>query len=342
MVGENMYDFPDEHDEKLIEMHEKYEEYLKQKIDERDAKLIEEHENYEEWFYEQIIDEMMENDAINALIADRFDYIDETFDFEPSPEYEHLEELYSDNLERDFREKLENEEDFIDYIDYPEGPNENLDGVYYGNPYEEPYDNFEPDYPDLAEEEFIKMDLQQDFNPENEFDIYEQLIDDAFLNYIENEEKYFEKLIEEHLEQEKEKEFEMLVKQHLEEEKKYLDHLLAQVIIEENYFEKAIDELIFDEIDLDYDEDLFDYDDIPGHGNDSEVYPPDESVIDPFDSLGDIDYPEGEVYPKPPTFEEEYPEDMDEIETVFKDYFTKDDTLNKIVKKKVKEKKFNK
>ena len=42
---------------------------------------------------ESIVDEMFENNQIDELIAERMDFIEDSFDFEPSDEYEYLEEL---------------------------------------------------------------------------------------------------------------------------------------------------------------------------------------------------------------------------------------------------------
>lgn len=274
-------------------------------LDESYKKLIKEREKYEEAYYEQVIDEMMKEDALNKLIAERLEYIDKSFDFEPSPAYNHLEELYYDNFDRQIQEQTS---DVNDYIDYPDGPDENLNGIIYHEPvYEDP----EPDYLDEMIEKRMKETALKEFMEENPEEIYNAVVDEAFLKYQDEQEKQMQELI----------------KQHLKEEKEYLDNILIDVLIEEKYFEKAIDEIICDEIDLYYEEDLFDYenDEIPWYN--SESYRQDESVIDPFDSLGDIDYPEGEITRK-------------RIDLVFRDHFTNDDYLDKIVKRKLREKKF--
>ena len=274
-------------------------------LDERDKKLIEEREKYEEAYYEQVIDEMIKEDALNKLIAERLDYIDESFDFEPSPAYEHLEEIYHYDFDRKIQEQTG---DVDDYIDYPEGPDENLNGIISHEPvYEDP----EPDYLDEKIEEQMKETALKEFMEENPEEIYNAVVDEAFLKYQDEQEKRMQELI----------------KQHLKEEKEYLDNILIDVLVEEKYFEKAIDEIICDEIDVYYEEDLFDYenDEIPWYN--SESYRQDESVIDPFDSLGDINYPEGEIT-------------RERIDLVFRDHFTNDDYLDKIVKRKLREKKF--
>ena len=274
-------------------------------LDERDKKLIEEREKYEEAYYEQVIDEMMKEDALNKLIAERLEYIDESFDFEPSPAYEHLEELYHYDFDRKIQEQTG---EVDDYIDYPDGPDENLNGIISHEPV---YGDPEPDYLDEKIEEQMKETALKEFMEENPEEIYNAVVDEAFLKYQDEQEKRMQELI----------------KQHLKEEKEYLDNILIDVLVEEKYFEKAIDEIICDEIDVYYEEDLFDYenDEIPWYN--SESYRQDESVIDPFDSLGDIDYPEGEIT-------------RERIDLVFRDHFTNDDYLDKIVKRKLREKKF--
>ena len=54
---------------------------------ERDEQLIREREEYERQYFESVIDEMMESDAMDRLIADRLEYL------ESNLELENLEEL---------------------------------------------------------------------------------------------------------------------------------------------------------------------------------------------------------------------------------------------------------
>ena len=288
---------------------------------ERNKSLIEEREEYERQYYESIIDSMIESDALDRLITDRLKYIDENFDFNPTDEYLRLEEKYS----------------------FP--------------------------YNDVDSYDEIREDI--DYSR-----AYETIIEDALIEQYDREEKHLEELI----------------KQHLEEEKSFMDNLLMQIIEEDYLFERTIDELIFNEIDIDYNPDYFDYQD-NGYWYDDHFDQPDESVIDPFDSFGEIDYPEGNEnreielmnefmkaqieeneirdaveedflryqkqksrkhkVPEPPEEEEYQFEDIDDkrnrelienqqrIESIFRDYFTKDDTLDNIIRVKLKEKKFN-
>ena len=245
-------------------------------INEHDKKLIEEHEKEEE-YYENIIDLVLEEEeALDKLIAERMEYIEDSFDFEPSPEYERLEELYYESYDNQFQEQIS---DVDDYIDYPEGPDENLNGIKYGEEY---FDDFEIEW---------DIDQLEDVSP----DFYEQLVDDAF-EYQNDEDRYLEDLI----------------KQHLEEEKTFLDNILVETIVEESIFEKAIDELIFEGIDIPYEPELIDYE---------------TNVKIRLSELK--------------TENNQLNENKEEIKSVFKDYYTKDNTLNKIIKEKLKDKKFN-
>ena len=333
----------------------------------RDESLIEEREKYEQQYFAHIVDDMMKSDNLDKLIAQRLEYIDSHFEFEPTPAYEMLEEIYYDELDAKFEELRS---DVIDYIDYPEGYDDNGER-HYIELYEPDWDDFEPDYIDLQIEnelaEYERLN-QNDYDPA---EIYEQLVEDAFIDYHDSEEKHLEELI----------------KEHVKEEKLYLDDIVMEIIADELYFERAIDELIFDRIDMDYEPDFFDYES-DEYWYDPHFDRPDESAVDSFDSLGDIDYPEGEVrfeYQIPVEFdcddemerdfrkyqrnkevlfgfkdedisepegelilepphdiEEELIKNKEKIQEVFKDYVTKDDTLDRLIKEKLREMKFDK
>ena len=361
--------------------------------------LIEEHEKDEKEYLERIIDDILESDELDRLIADRLEYIDNHFDFEPSPVYEQLEEIYLqqyDSMESayngdGFQEYIPNDDPFdsLEGYDYPEGPDENIDGIKYPGQYvpvyhevnEPDYDELyadEPDYEDYYEEEIE----EPDFEEPDYAKLYEEIIQEAEI------EKY-----------EEDYNLKNLIEQHITDEKEFLDSILIDVIQEQSYFEKAIDELIFEHIeeeylpqDFDYEPDYW-YDDSFENWSD-EVWPEDESIKDPFDSLDDIDYPDfeprnydfnvpeyhddeeekwlelemlkmekAETMLEPP--EEiilEPPEEEKIIEFVDEDdlrnqeliknyvdnikesadnYLSKDNTLDKIIKEKLKEKKFN-
>ena len=98
-------------------------------LDERDRHLVEQQEKYEKEYYGRIVDDMLEEESLDELIAERIDYIEDSFDFEPSPAFEHLEEMYcldDDEVFQNHSRGIEDSYDYIDYIDYPDGPDENL------------------------------------------------------------------------------------------------------------------------------------------------------------------------------------------------------------------------
>ena len=162
-------------------------------LDERDLKFIEQEEKY----YEQLIDDMLEEDNLDRLIAERLEYIDDSFDFEPTPAFEHLEELYSSDYDEIFENEsrgIEDEDDYIDFIDYPEGPNENLSGAYYGEAYTDEFpDEF---YDQFIEEAFANEDEVFENWIKEQIDV-EELFIDRMLEDIISEEEYVKKAIDE-------------------------------------------------------------------------------------------------------------------------------------------------
>ena len=77
----------------------------------RNKRLIEESEEYEANFFSMIVDEMFENNQIDELIAERMEFIEDSFDFEPSEEYDNLEEL--DYRENEHVESFDDGDGFI-------------------------------------------------------------------------------------------------------------------------------------------------------------------------------------------------------------------------------------
>lgn len=104
---------------------------------ERDMGLIEEYQK------EEIIEDIpvgyMSDYDLAMAYEFRFDHLKDEYDFYPSPAYEYLEELHCRHYDVQFQEQIN---DVNDYIDYPNGPNENLTGVYYGEPHMEYFDEF--------------------------------------------------------------------------------------------------------------------------------------------------------------------------------------------------------
>ena len=376
--------------------------------DKRDEQLIKEREDYEKAFFSQIIDEMMESDALDILISNRLEFIDENFDFEPSPAYERLEEIYYAEHDSKFQEQIS---DVDDYIDYPDGPDENLDGIKMEIPHDTFYDDSEDEYVELQIE--LELEKQEELQLQQMADEHEdylesQSFEEDYKIHLEmddfNPAEAYEKLIQEAVIEEYEEDegyMDGLIELHIAEEKDFIDDIMTdaiyETIMDEAYFEKAIDRFIFDRIEIDYEPDMFDYDNRDEFWYDSYYDQPDESAVDPFDSFGEIDYPEGEPkyeYPvevdydeemqrdfekyqrrkerqfgysdeelpdpddelilEPPEEEEVEFEDVDEkrnqilienrekIESKFKDYFKEDDVLDRIIREKLKEKKFNK
>ena len=50
---------------------------LSDSLNKMDKKLIEQQEKYEDAYYDQLVDEMLREEALDKLIAERFEYIDE-------------------------------------------------------------------------------------------------------------------------------------------------------------------------------------------------------------------------------------------------------------------------
>lgn len=382
---------------------------------ERDEKLIREREEYEKEFFSHVVEAMMENEAFDKLIAERFEYIDEHFDFEPSPAYEELEEFYYSKydpveIEKNARQTesyMPNDDgmydDMADY-DYPEGVEENLNGQIY-----EPIrDVFFEDIPEPPIEMYLEEEqsFEDYYEYEPSIDDYNKSIEAQFEEYESNykSDDYYAELYEavmtEALVEEYDKKYENLqdlIDEHVGEEKEFMENILHEALLEDYYFEKAIDEYLLREIGMEYEPDLFDYENSDGWWVEYK-----EPETDPFDSFDEIDYPEGEPtykYEVPmdyyyeeelqrdfekyqaqkekyfidfipdddeiqlygpfgdeivePDFEEEYRkneesrikeliEDEEKIDDLFKKQIVKEDTLNEIIKEKLKEKKFNK
>ena len=283
--------------------------------------LIKEREEYENEFFSDIVDDMIESDEIDHLISDRFEYIDEYFDFEPSPEYQHMEELYFDrHCNYNGEEKDDSlidytiDDEFEEGYDYPEGPEENMGGVYfnesyYKEPYEWQLDN-EPDFDDVLDEQYEYYEKQQErLRDEYYQELYNDVVSDVEIS---------DDMI---LEFEKQEEYiQSLIKSHLEEEKEYLQRLLIETIQDEQYFQKAIDEIIFEEIDIEYDSDKFDY-------NESKYWYQ-KSAKNSFNEKTNAEENEFKI------------RNHKLIKGSFKRHISKNDNLNNLIKRKLKEKKF--
>ena len=354
------------------------------KENKRNKQLIQEREEYEKAYFSQIIDDMIDSDALDKLIHDRFQYFDEHFDFEPSPEYQRLEEIYYTEYESSFKETNP-----FDEIDYPEGPDENLEGIRYDEPLDYSFEDDFIDYEPIVDDQFVEIP--------DDVKLEEERVSNQIENY--NPYDFYDDILDEIIQDEDD--LKKLIEEHVKDEKDFFDSLLIDAIQEQHYFERAIEDLIIEHFEedpiIDFEMDYEDYwYDEPFEDYTSEVWPyEDESIIDPFDSLGDIDYPEGgpkfrypevvnyddelqrdfEKYQRKKEYlfgysEEELPdpdddlildvpdeylgtennddernpeliENREKIESLYKDYFTRDDTLDNLIKDKLKEKKFN-
>lgn len=179
----------------------------------RDEKLIEQQLVYEENLFSTFLLDMEKNNEIEDIIAHQIDNFEENFypdpesyfedlfeyDFEDEFYYDNEDEFYYDYVDSmelayscsGFQTYIPNDDPFdnIDGCDYPEGPNENLQGVKY---YDEFFHNIEYNY--------------EDFEPIYEIDLEEahiQSIESEYENQVMLEELNLNKLIEEHLEEEK-------------------------------------------------------------------------------------------------------------------------------------------
>lgn len=270
-----MSDLENQRNRELIKEREAYE----KEYDEDFKKQI---EQYEASFLDNVVEDMLDSDEFNMLMMDRLEYINDNFDFEPSPAYEEIEQFYYAEMEEMFdgNVKTENWEfpiaedgSDIEGYDYPKGYND----VPFDYPNQRQYfDEDIPDYPDQP------MDFKPPEYEISQLEYQEYLMDSV----ISSEDEHMEKLIQEHLQ----------------EEQDYLDGIVKQAIQEDNIIAKAVDRAIFDRIDLEYEDQSIDY-------ADSQQYWCDET-------------------------------DDDEIDSLIKDYFKRDDALDNLIEEKLKNKKF--
>ena len=205
-------------------------------------------------------------------------------------------------------------------------------------------------------------------------DFYDDVLDDVLINANEEEERYLKDLIDEHVKDEKAFFDSMLIESIQEEH--YFEKAIDDFIMEQ--IESQFEEYERNRITSQYDDYESDYDEPYWYDNPYEdecYWEEDEPTEGPFDSFDEIDYPEGETqhtYYEPMDYDEGIPDDYpdgnvryegnleymeveiqeemrietliseyEKIESLYKDYFTKDDTLDMIIKEKLKEKKFN-
>lgn len=147
---------------------------------ERNEGLIDEREEYEKFYFSQIVDEMMDYDALDKLITERLEYIDDHFDFNPSENIFTIADEYDESVKNQI-------------------------------------DNYDP------------------------YEFFDSVKEDVF-------------------EEENRQYYNQLIKSAVDDEKRFFDSLIVETILEQHYFEKAIDELIFNHMNEKYEEQYIDYD----------------------------------------------------------------------------------
>lgn len=159
----------------------------------RDAILIEERLVYENNFFRGIFEDIEKSNQLDFQIEDyepEFIYEEEYFDYDFA-DYDPFDDYYFEEFDRNdvafvddgFQTFPSNDDSFdrFEEYDYPDGPDENLNGVRYFEEYFLEYD-----------EPFLDFDEPYECSGEYLFD-KEQQKEESFLN----------KLIEEHLKEEK-------------------------------------------------------------------------------------------------------------------------------------------
>lgn len=288
-----MYDLENQRNQNLIEDREEYEKLEKDNLN----KELEEFEN---GYLENVVENMLDSEEFDKLMQDRVDFINQRYDFERDIEYDDIEDFYYDyddvyydydEVEEAYDYPIGPEGDMVEGYDYPEGPDENLGGVYFN------------DY----------------------FSGYEQ--------YDFEDERYIELLIEKAISQQEdayEDQMSYLIREHLKDEKAFLDSIVEDIIQEEYYVPKVIDEVIMDNVDMEYDEKDFDY----GSALQYWYGGPDKSIEEPIEKF------DRDQVPEPPEVIAFSKKEELKLKSIIKEYFKKNDALDRIVKEKLKEKKF--
>lgn len=289
---------------------------------ERDEQLIREREEYERQYFESVIDEMMQSDAMDRLIADRLEYL------EGNLELENLEELTVFESHK---------EDALDIVE---------------------------DYEDLAYNNLLDLIINEKAEDE---DSLKGLIDehvrdekaflDSLLIDVIQEQDLFQKAIDEMIVEHFKMEYEPTRFDYEpdywyrepyngpywpDEDESIKDSFdsLGDIDYPEGYVEKDFEMDYPIEYD-DFDFDEYDYDPIMADEDDfvKDKFLEDEKYQNQIDSLPRkriSEYVDVDAKRNRKLIAE-----REKVESLFKDYFTKDDTLDNIIKQKLKEKKFN-
>ena len=186
----------------------------------RDANLIQERAVYEEKFLDDAsveIEKSLELDYQIEMYLENSqrEFIEYDYQEYDYPEYDILDDYYFEEIDRDniistcdgfeYVADDENPFDSFDEYDYPEGPNENINGCNYFEQYSIEY--HEVDFLDFDEE--YPCIIEKGINQETE--------------------RYIDSLIDEHLKEKRimEENLEKLIEEYLKEEEKYLNELLT-------------------------------------------------------------------------------------------------------------------
>lgn len=212
-----------------------FEDYLEQL---RDEQLIAARLNYEMEFFSQIPDDAFDDELISAQIksfeddyAPDYDYFEDNFtpDYDCFEDYQYYNPYEDHYIEEhnvmesaycggNYMDYIPNDDVFdrIDGCDYPEGPEENLNGIKFFNEYLCPEIEFFDECPN-------QYDFQQypdvEYVMENEFGEY----------LVIHEENSMEKLI----------------KEHIAEEKEFLKFAVENEVPDEHYLPSGVTDIIF-------------------------------------------------------------------------------------------------
>ena len=181
----------------------------------RDANLIQERVMYEENFLDDASVEIEKSLELDYQIELYLENSQREFIEYDYHEYDILDDYYFEEIDRDnlistcdgfeYVADDENPFDSFDEYDYPEGPNENINGCNY-------FEQCSIEYPEV---DFLDFDEEYPGIMENGFE--------------QEKESYINSLIDEHLKEKRimEENLEKLIEEYLKEEEKYLNELLT-------------------------------------------------------------------------------------------------------------------
>lgn len=291
--------------------------------DDRTRQLIKEREEYEEQFFANVVDEMMQSEAFDNMVAERFAYLENKFDLEK------LENIYiienqlinSDFINQDDLNLYDNLMDSIVNTEFEENENQ----------FKQLIDEHIKDEKHFLDSILIEVIQMQDS--------FQKAIDEMILDdfKIEYEPQYFDYEPDYWYDRPS---FDTLWASDEDESVKDPFDSLGDIDYPEGYVEKA-DPFIYERYD-DFEEELeiLRYDESAEQFEENPIEA--ESDEDLKRNLSQIEISEAiEFEDVDDKRNRQLIEEKEKIESVFKEYFAKDDTLDKIIKQKLKEKNFN-